>query len=274
MILIHGMWLHVSSWEAWAARFSDHGYAVSAPAWPGEPATVLEARRDPAGLRGLGIGALTEHYERIVRSYTVPPILIGHSVGGLIAQRLLGENLGRAAVAIAPAPIDGAVTAGARPRLGTLMPTEHNGFVPLPPTQFRHIVANTVGEQEASALFERYVVLTPRRLVTDLGLDGAGRGDAPDPAERALRASSHLVVDTGNASRGPLLLISGQEDCLVPDAVTRSVYKLYGDSAAVSDLKQFADRGHSLVIDSGWRAVADHVLAWLAGNGIAAALPA
>jgi alpha-beta hydrolase superfamily lysophospholipase len=263
VVLIHGAWLHVSSWDPWAARLTDRGFRVSVPGWPGEPATVSQARREPGFLRELGLDALIEHYEHIVRSFDDPPVLIGHSVGGLIAQHLIGANLGRAAVAIAAAPVNDVAhalpTAGFAPSACDEQPGG-DGLVTLPPERFRQIFANAVGETDAARIFERYVVGSPRRLLADL----EGRG-----------AAGHLkaTADIGNRTRGPLLLISGQEDQIVSDSVTRMVYKLYGDSAAVSSLKQFADRGHSLVVDSGWLAVADYVLDWLARHGIHAELP-
>ncbi|MFF1867739.1 hypothetical protein [Streptomyces sp. CB03911] len=116
-------------------------------------------------------------------------------------------------------------------------------------------MANAVRAEEAERLYERYAVPAPRRLLDDVGCRAAVRPPG-------------LPVDTGNAGRGPLLLLSGQEDLLVPDRVTRTGYKAYGDSTAPTDLKQFADRGHSLVFDSGWKFVADHVLGWLDGQGI------
>lgn len=80
----------------------------------------------------------------------------------------------------------------------------------------------------------------------------------------------HTVVDVGNADRGPLPLISGQEDPPAPDAVTRAVYERYGDSTAVTDLRQPTDRVHSPVVDNGWRFVADHVLDRLDERGFRA----
>ena len=82
---------------------------------------------------------------------------------------------------------------------------------------------------------------------------------------------SHTAVNTQNPDRGQLLLISGQKDHMVPDVATRATFKLYGESTAVTDLKQFPDRGHSLTIDHRWNQVADFVLVWLTRRGVSAA---
>ena len=258
VLFIHGAWLHALSWESWAERFTSRGFTTFAPGWPGEAATVRETSERPGVLGEIGLDALTQHYERIVRSFDHSPVLVGHAVGGLIAQHLIGANLGRAAVAIAPAPINDVPLRASPARLWTPDsgdPASGYELVSLPREQFSHVFANAVSREESDRLFERYVVPAPRRLFTDLGHGGTPR-------------HPRAFADVDNAARGPLLLVSGQEDRMVPDSATRAVYKLYGDSAAMSDLKQFADRGHSMVVDSGWRAVADYVLAWLDAHGI------
>ena len=70
-------------------------------------------------------------------------------------------------------------------------------------------------------------------------------------------------MNTANATRGPLLITAGGKDHTVPGSISRSTLKLYARSPAVTELKEFPDRGHSLALDSGWRDVADAVLAWL-----------
>ncbi|MYT71763.1 MULTISPECIES: alpha/beta hydrolase [unclassified Streptomyces] len=257
VVFIHGEWLHALAWESWAERFAGRGFRALAPGWPGEAATPEETRRSPAPVGDLGLEALTDHYADIARSFDKAPVIVGHAVGGLIAQHLIGVNIGRAAVAIAPAPVDGIPLPGARPALWAPDRDGVEPLVSLSPERFRKVFANTLDAEEAARLFDRYVVPAPRRLLADLDRAGTVRGP-------------YAVADTGNIGRGPLLLISGQEDLIVPDSVTRAAYKAYGDSTAVTDLKQFADRAHSLVVDNGWRFVADHVLGWLDDQGIRA----
>ena len=103
----HGPWLHPLSWKSWAERSASRGFLAFAPGWRGEAATAEDVRGDPGALGAVGLDTLTDHYARILRSFDDAPVIVGHSVGGLIAQHLLGANVGRAAVAIAPAPVNG-----------------------------------------------------------------------------------------------------------------------------------------------------------------------
>jgi len=75
-------------------------------------------------------------------------------------------------------------------------------------------------------------------------------------------------VNTRNSARGPLLLISGQHDHIVPDIVTHSTFSQYRHSTVVTDLRRFAGRGHSLTIDSRWRDIAETALNWMNAHGL------
>src|SRR5580693_2135508 len=107
VVFVHGLWLHGTSWGPWEDLFREAGYEPVAPGWPGTSATVEETRRDPAKVAGYGIDDVVEHYAQIIRALSGRPVVIGHSFGGLVAQRLLGQDLASAAVAIDPAPIKG-----------------------------------------------------------------------------------------------------------------------------------------------------------------------
>ena len=107
VVFIHGLWLHADSWKPWVELFRAAGYDATAPRWPGEPATVAESNAHPERLANVGIDDVVEHYAAIIRKLPTKPIVIGHSFGGLVAQKLLGMGLASAAVALDPAQIRG-----------------------------------------------------------------------------------------------------------------------------------------------------------------------
>ncbi|HEY1711402.1 MAG TPA: alpha/beta fold hydrolase [Solirubrobacteraceae bacterium] len=255
VVFVHGLWLHASSWEPWLQLFRDSGYEPVAPGWPGEPATVQEAREHPDLVANMSIDDATAHFAEIIGSLDAKPVIIGHSFGGLFTEKLLGEGLGVAGVAIDPAQIKGvlplplAQLRSALPALGN--PANLHKAVSLTAKQFRYGFGNELSEEESDALFDQWAIPGPARVVFQAAA-----------ANFALH--SQAKVNTGNEERGPLLLMSGKQDHTVPDVTTRSTLKQYRDSTAVTELKQFEGRGHSLTIDSGWRDVADATLEWLA----------
>ena len=257
VIFIHGLWLHATSWTEWVDLFRDRGYAPTAPGWPNEPATVEEARANPDAVAGIGIDEVTDHYRTIIDSLDSEPILIGHSFGGLITEKLLGQGRGRAGVAIDPAQIKGvlplplAQLRAGLPALGN--PANRNKAVSLTAKEFRFGFGNAVSEEESDELFERWTIPSPAKPLFQAA---AANFVLHSPAQ----------VDTDNSTRGPLLLISGTADHTVPDVVTRSTLKQYRHSTAVTELEKFEGRGHSLTIDRGWSDVANAVLEWLTVN--------
>ncbi|MFF5083938.1 alpha/beta hydrolase [Actinoplanes sp. NPDC000266] len=259
VVLIHGLWLHSSSWQPWSDLFAARGFDPVAPGWPGEPATVAEARENPSAVAGIGIDDVVAHYASVVRGLPSAPVIIGHSFGGLITQKLLAMGLGRAGVAIDPAQIKGvkplpfAQLRSGFPVLGN--PANKRRAVSLTASQFRYGFGNALDPEESDALFDRWTIPSPGRPLFEAAFANFTK-------------NSPAAVDTGRADRAPLLFVSGQRDHTVPDVVTRAAFKLYGDSTAVTDLKQFPDRGHSLTVDPGWRAVADATLDWLSRQGI------
>jgi pimeloyl-ACP methyl ester carboxylesterase len=254
VVFIHGLWLHATSWDSWVELFNQAGYNAIAPGWPGEPDTVEQARQRPELVAGTSIDDVTAHYKNIVDSLDANPILIGHSFGGLIAEKLLGEGIGVAAVAIDPAQIKGVLPlplAQLRSALPALAnPTNLHKSVALTEKEFRFGFGNALTEQESDELFATWAIPSPARPLFQAAVAN-------------FTLHSQAKVNTGNETRGPLLLISGLEDHTVPDVTTRSTLKQYRHSTAVTELKQFEGRGHSLTIDHGWKEVADAILEWL-----------
>ncbi|SDJ38233.1 alpha/beta hydrolase [Nonomuraea jiangxiensis] len=259
VIFIHGLWLHATSWTPWIGLFQEAGYAPSAPGWPGDGATVEESRANPEAIAGHGIDDVVEHYAKIINGLPERPILVGHSFGGMIAQKLLGLDLAVAAVAIDAAQIKGVLPVPLTALRSALPvfrnPANRNRAVSLTEDQFRYAFGNAVSEQESAELYRRWSIPAPGKPLFEAA---AANFDPHSPAK----------VATGNEARGPLLLITGGRDHTVPEAVTLATLKQYRHSAAVTDFHEFPDRAHSLTIDSGWREVADVTLAWLARQSL------
>ncbi|MEV7319806.1 alpha/beta fold hydrolase [Streptomyces sp. NPDC093970] len=258
---IHGLWLHSASWQPWVDLFRQEGYEPSAPGWPGDPDTVADARTNPESIADHGIDDVVEHYAALIAELPAPPVLIGHSFGGMIAQKLLGQDRAAAAVAIDAAQIKGVLPLPLSALKATLPvfrnPANKHRAVSLTADQFRFAFGNAVSEEESAALYDRWTIPAPGKPLYEA-------------ASANFNPHSPAKVDTANSGRGPLLLISGGKDHTVPETVTRATLKQYRHSDAVTDIINFPDRGHSLTIDSGWREVADTVLAWLGRQDLAA----
>jgi non-heme chloroperoxidase len=85
VVFVHGLWLHATSWDPWVELFAARGYDPVAPGWPGDAPTAEATRADPDAVAGYGVGDVTDHYSEIISTLPSPPVVIGHSFGGLIA---------------------------------------------------------------------------------------------------------------------------------------------------------------------------------------------
>ena len=254
IVLIHGLWMTPRSWEHFLGFYQSHGYTVHAPAWPGMQGEAEEVRRDPSALAGIGVTEIVNHYDEFVRTLDEPPILVGHSFGGLVVQMLLDRGLGAVGVAIDPAPPKGilrlpwAAMRAAWPVLSNPLNTWRT--VALTFAQFRSALANGMRDEEARGAYERYAVPGPGRPVFQAALANL------NPWGRATR------VNYRNHDRAPLLLIAGGKDHQVPAVVVEENFRKYERSEAVTDFKQFAGRSHLLIAQAGWQEVAAYALSW------------
>jgi pimeloyl-ACP methyl ester carboxylesterase len=259
VVFIHGLWLHADSWQAWEQLFQNEGYETLSLGWPAEPDSVGGARKSADAVAGHGIDDVVSHYVKAISGLESKPIAIGHSFGGLIVQRLLGEGLVSAGITLDSAPIKGVIflppSALKVAAIALRNPMNRKRALALTESQFRYGFANAVSEAESKELFDRWTIPSPMRPL----FEAANANFSPKSPAR---------VDTQRDDRGPLLLIGGGKDHTVPASITRTTHKLYRKSKAVTDIHEFADRGHSLGLDSGWRDVADYALRWLKTQNI------
>jgi pimeloyl-ACP methyl ester carboxylesterase len=207
----------------------------------------------------LTIPAVVEHLEGIVGGLDKPPILMGHSAGGLFTQILLDHGHGAAGVAIDSAPAEG-VRATPVSQIRSLFPVLRNpanrhravGFTK---EQFHYAFCNTLSREESDKVYERYHIPAPGSFVW------AG------PLANFTPGHQDVYVNFRNEDRAPLLFISGGEDNLMPPAVNQSNAKHYRHSNTVTEYKEFPERSHYTLGQDGWEEVADYALEWAEEHG-------
>ena len=254
VVFVHGLWLLPSSWDRWRTVFDEAGYTTLAPGWPDDPETVAEAREHPEVFAKKSIKEVADHFDDVIRQLKKPPAVIGHSFGGLLTQILAGRGLSAASVAIDPAPFRGVLPLpisslrSAAPVLSN--PLNHNRAVPLTYEQFRYSFANAVDEAEAKELYSTFAVAAPGEPLFQA-------------AAANLNPWTEAKVDTKNPQRGPLLIVDGELDHVVPWAIANASYKRQKGNEGVTEIVKMPGRGHALTIDAGWREVADTALGFI-----------
>lgn len=261
ILLIHGLWVTPRSWENFKRRYEARGYRVLAPAWPGVAGKPAALRRDASSLNNVGIAEVVAHYENIIRSLSEPPIIIGHSFGGLITQLLLDRGLGAAGVAIDSVPPKGiyvlpfSTYEALTPALAN--PFNANRTYLHPFARWHRVFANTLPEPEARAAYAEQVIPASGRAIFQAALSNVTPG-------------SPATVNFANPNRAPLLVIGGEKDVIMPATLSRKIHRRHSASPSLTAYKEFPGRSHYLIAEKGWEEVADHALAW-AENVISAA---
>jgi pimeloyl-ACP methyl ester carboxylesterase len=258
VVFVHGLWLLSSSWDRWRAVFEESGYVTLAPGWPDDPATVAEAREHPEVFAKKMVQQVTDHYLEAIAALDRAPVVVGHSFGGLIAQKIAGTGAASVTVAIDNAPFKGVLPLpasslkSAAPVLSN--PANAGRGVSLTWDQYKYGWANALSEEEGRYLYDTYHVPAA----------GVPLFQAAFANFNPFGGETH--VDTKNPERGPLLIVGGENDHTVPPAITNASYKIQAKNPGVTEYVVIPGRGHSLTIDSGWREVADEALAFIGGQ--------
>jgi non-heme chloroperoxidase len=249
VVFVHGLWLLSSSWQRWRDLFEANGYTTIAPGWPDDPATVTEAFDHPEVFAHKKVQAVTDHYLDAIQRLAKKPAVVGHSFGGLIAQKIAGSGASVATVSIDNAPFRGILPLpisslkSSFPVLSN--PANYGKAIALTFDQFKYGWANNLDEAEAKELHETFHVPAPGLPLFQAAVSN-------------FNPVSETRVDSKNPDRGPLLIIAGENDHTIPLAITEATFKLQSKhNPGVTEIERIPGRGHSLVIDSGWKEVAD-----------------
>ncbi|MFN8672637.1 MAG: alpha/beta fold hydrolase [Candidatus Sericytochromatia bacterium] len=246
IVLVHGMFMNPKSWENWKKYFEDKGYTVYTPAWPyheGEPATLRE-NINPE-LNKLTFGQVYKSLANFIDSLPEKPIIIGHSMGGLLSQKLLVNGKGVAGIFIDSAPPNGLTSTKFSFIKSNLPVINHfagdNAFI-MDEDAFNYTFTNTMTKEESNKVREKYVVPESRNVARSItGEDGK--------------------VDV-NIPHKPMLFIAGEKDNILPESLNKQNSELYTDKTSVVSFKTFKNRTHYIVGQDGWEEVAKYVENW------------
>lgn len=245
VLFITGAWMHVSSWDKFRSAFTAAGFETLAPAWPTLEGTPAALRAEPVeGLAQLTFGKLVAHYSAIIKSLDEAPLLVGHSMGGLIVQLLLDRGLGAAGIVLSPGPVGGALPGPVSllSALPVLLSGPGQTFT-LSRDGFAKNFANTLPAAELAATYDRYVVPTATNIFYQAA---AMIGTWVHPRRR----------------QQPLLVIAAEKDRTVTPYLSRASYAVQRRAPVRTDFKQFAGRSHFLAGEAGWEEVAQAAIDW------------
>ncbi|MFI7606665.1 alpha/beta hydrolase [Micromonospora sp. NPDC049366] len=253
IVLIHGFWVTPRSWEHWKTHYEQQGYRVLAPAYPGFEVEVEALNADPSPIARVTVPEIVSHLESVVRALPTPPVLIGHSAGGVFTQILLDRGLGAAGVALNSAPTEGVKVAPLSQLKSTFPvlrnPANRHKAIGFTHQQWHYAFTNTFSEPESRALYERYHIPASASILWGSLLANVRPGH------------QDTWVDYTNDRRAPLLFVSGGEDHLMPPSVQRANAQHY-TSDTVTRHKVYPGYAHLLPAQQGWQQIADEVLTW------------
>ncbi len=256
IFMIHGMWGGAWYWAGYQQIFESAGYQCVAT-------TLPYHNMDPKGVPDprLGITSLLDYagvLEKEIGKLNEKPILIGHSMGGLLAQILAARGLTKAIVLLTPAAPSGILAL--TPSVVRSFWSVTWGFLkwgfwkkPMRQTfaEAAYSMLNLFPEKGQRETYEKFVYESGRAAF-EIGywlLDSQG----------ASRVNASKVTC-------PVLVIGGSQDRITPASVVRQVAKKY---KTVSTYKEFQNHAHWVIGEPGWEEVAEYVLSWIekTGNG-------
>lgn len=249
IVFITGAFVHHSCWDEWRHFFEEKGYHTIAAPWPAkeQDAEKLRIRHPDPAIAGTRLAALTAYYSKIIEELPQKPILIGHSMGGLLTQLLLQLNLAKAGVAIHSLQPQGVFTfkfsfykAGWGP-LGFFTAVEKTYMMSF--REWQYAFTNGMSYEEQRDAYYRFVIPESKLVVRD-----------------AITSAAKIDFSKAHA---PLLFVAGSCDRFIPASLNLSNFKRYSDQGSVTAYKEFAGRNHFVLGQADWRENADYIASWL-----------
>jgi pimeloyl-ACP methyl ester carboxylesterase len=246
IVLIHGNFVNNKTWSEWKRYYEQKGYTVYTPANPGHEGDPRDLRANiHPDLIKTGFVDVVNNIARLIDSLPEKPLVMGHSMAGMAALKLL--ELGKAAAAVS---IDGAPPKNVFPPFSTIkvvLPAfgflSGKGYFMGSRNWYNNAFFNTLPEERRSEAFDSIAVPESHKVSRQLVLD----------------SFSNINF---NKSHAPLLFIGGGKDHIFPYTLTKKIAGKYTDKKSSVDLKIFEDKSHFICGEPGWEKVTDYILNW------------
>lgn len=253
VLFITGAFVTHHCWDDWKIYFNSKGYHTIAPPWPfkeGNNAAELRNRQPhDTDLAALTLSELIEHYAAIAQQFAEKPIIIGHSLGGLITQILLNHGLAAAAVAIHSVPPQGIIPyefsflKGGWKSLGLFTSLQKTYLMSFKDWQYAFVNGMSLDEQHKA--YEAFTI-PESKTVARGGLTSAAKVDFKKP-------------------HAPLLITAGSTDHIIPTHLNKRNFNRYPQNGSVTAFKEFPGKNHFVLGQPDWKVDADYILSWLNG---------
>jgi len=250
IVFVTGAFVSNSCWDEWRTYFESKGYKTIAPPWPFKNASATELRKrqpNDTDLAALTLNELINHYVNVVKGFAEKPIVIGHSIGGLITQLIVNRDLASAGVAIHPVPTLGvfpyelSFLKGGWKSLGLFTSLKKTYMMSFKDWQYAFVNEMPLAEQKAA--YNKFTI-PESKTVARGGLTSAAKVDYAKP-------------------HAPLLITSGSIDNIIPAHLNNRNFIKYEKGRSVLDYKEFPGRNHFVLGQATWKEDADYILKWL-----------
>lgn len=246
IILIHGNFVNDLTWGKWKTHYEQKGYTVYTPANPGHEGVPADLRNQvhPA-LTRTGFKDVVNNIVNLINSLPEKPLVIGHSMAGMAAMKLL--ELDKVAAAVS---IDGAPPKNVFPPFATLKSVipafgffSGKDYFMGSRDWYDKCFFNTLPTGERAAAFDSVAVPESFKVSRELVLNSFSNINFKKPHQ-------------------PILFIGGGSDNIFPPALTTTLANKYKDENSRVDLKIFQGKSHFICGEKGWEIVADYILDW------------
>jgi pimeloyl-ACP methyl ester carboxylesterase len=228
ILFVHGAGHAAWCWENWLGAAAEAGHAAYAVSLTGHGSS-------PGRLLSSSLGTYVDDVIRTAASLPSQPVIVGHSLGGLVVQKAIARYPAKAAVLVAPIP--------ARPGIGTLASIARRH-----PEDAAKIMVGGSLPMRAEYLFNR---LEPQSAQAY-----ADRCGDESPAAQ-FQVLLHLPAGPPKGG-APVLVLGTPNDALVPISDVRDTARRMG-----AELIEFPGIGHDLMLDGGWQEPAEAMLGWI-----------